>query len=509
MFSTSASFIEQVLAKFDLNVELTMPEQVRHLVNDSRQIKQGDIFCAVNGTEKQGAEFIKPALANNCGLILVETTNENQHGEIEHSKNSLNENVIVIHFYQLNSRLFDLAKTFYQKPQNQLFMVGITGTNGKTSTSQMTAKLLEQISQASAVIGTNGAGNINQLTAIANTTPGATELHQWLQQFSETAQKNVVMEVSSHALEQGRVTSELFNVAVFTNLSRDHLDYHQTMENYAQAKFKLFTQNDAQIAIVNGDDEIAQQWLKNWPKNSPLTVFGRSEQVKSYPSFVYADNIEHSSQGVTFDLITADDEISINSPLIGDFNIDNLLAAISVLLAKGIAIAEIQQAVKHLVPVSGRMEAFKSPNKPLAIVDYAHTPDALESALLASKQHCQGQLWVVFGCGGNRDKGKRAQMGEIAERLSEQIVITNDNPRNEQPQAIADDILMGCKNKEKITVMLERQKAVLHALTNAKQQDVVLLAGKGHEDYIEMNSQRFNYNERELVSSYYANGTAQ
>lgn len=508
MFSSSAHFIEKVLFEFDVSIKLTLRDKIRHLVNDTREVQSGDIFCAVNGTQQKGRDYIADALVRNCHLILVECDTAATHGEYSTQENAQGLQVSIVEFYQLNHQLFNLAKAFYQAPQNKLTMVGITGTNGKTSTSQMIAQLLDTSGKHCSVIGTNGAGKVNQLTPLNNTTPGASKLHQLLQQFEEDKQSHVAMEVSSHALEQGRVTAQLFDIAIFTNLSRDHLDYHHTMENYAQAKFQLFTQTAEQVAIVNGDDLQAKTWLKNWSNEQSVLVYGRGEAIKQFSLFAQAKKIKHLANGAEFQLSTHLGEINISSQLIGDFNIDNLLAAISVLLIEKIPLADIAVAVKSLSPVIGRMESFVNPEMPLAIVDYAHTPDALENALLACRQHCHGALWVVFGCGGDRDKGKRPLMGEIAEANSDHVIVTNDNPRTENAEQIAQDILESCQQPEKITVLLDRQQAVISALKKAKKEDVVLLAGKGHEDYIIMGDQHIPYNERALVSSLYAHGAA-
>ncbi|MEW6989263.1 UDP-N-acetylmuramoyl-L-alanyl-D-glutamate--2,6-diaminopimelate ligase [Colwelliaceae bacterium 6441] len=508
MFSSNAHAIEQLLLKFGITVELNIAEQVRHLVNDTRSLNSGDIFCAINGTVQKGADFIQQALAKNCHLVIVECDLAEQHGQQSEQVNLDKTKVTIIQFYQLNQQLFNLAKAFYQAPQDKLNIIGITGTNGKTSTSQIIAQLLGACDRPCSVIGTNGAGQINALTPINNTTPGAPQLHQLLHQFKENKQSHVAMEVSSHALEQGRVTAQLFDTAIFTNLSRDHLDYHQTMAKYADAKFQVFSQSEQQIAVLNGDDLQAQAWLENWSNSQPVFVFGRSENISQYPAFAQANQIQHRADGVAFLLNTHLGEINVTSQLIGDFNIDNLLAAISVLLIEKISLVDIATAVKALSPVVGRMESFIQADMPLAIVDYAHTPDALKNALIACRQHCKGSLWVVFGCGGDRDIGKRPLMGAIAELQSDHVIVTNDNPRNESAEKITDDILKGCQHPEKITVLLERQQAVMSALKKAKKEDVVLLAGKGHEDYIIMGEQHIHYNERELVRSIYAHGAA-
>jgi UDP-N-acetylmuramoyl-L-alanyl-D-glutamate--2,6-diaminopimelate ligase len=276
------------------------------------------------------------------------------------------------------------------------------------------------------------------------------------------------------------------------------------MAKYGQAKYQLFSHNEQQIAVLNGDDKQAQEWLAHWPKKQKVLVYGKSTTINQYQQFVQARAINYHSNGVSFTLVTDKGQVIINSPLLGEFNIDNLLAAIAVLIVQGIHLNKIAKMISLLSPIAGRMERFSADKLATAIVDYAHTPDALKNALLACRHHCQGNLWVVFGCGGDRDKGKRAQMGRIAEKYSDHVIITDDNPRSESPIAISNDILSGCQHPEKVTVLLTRQQAVINTLSNALADDLVLLAGKGHEDYIIDGIDRIPYNEREVVRSHYA-----
>jgi UDP-N-acetylmuramoyl-L-alanyl-D-glutamate--2,6-diaminopimelate ligase len=490
------------------------------LVNDSRMINKGDIFCAIIGNDQDGRIYIDKAISQGASLIIAECELKNDHGSYEICTNS--NNTLVINFYQLNINLFDLAKTYYQSPQGQMTMVGITGTNGKTSTSQLIATMLAANKQRCAVIGTNGAGMVDKLTPIDNTTPGATELHHLFRRFVSENISYVAMEVSSHALSQKRVMADLFDIAVFTNLSRDHLDYHGSMEQYALAKRQLFMAGSKQISVLNYDDEQVKLWLNDWPKNQVVWIYGRDETISkqclSRPSsveksyFVNAQSISHHSQGVSFTLVTHLGDVIINSVLLGDFNIDNLLASICVLLIEGVALNKIASLVNQAKPIAGRMEVFNAKKEQLAttVVDYAHTPDALEKALLACRQHCAGQLFVVFGCGGDRDKGKRALMAQAAEKYADFVVITNDNPRTEDAQLIANDIIEGLTkpDSKQVKVVLDREQAVLDTLATAKQGDIILLAGKGHEDYIIISdgkggTKKVMYNERELVANFY------
>ncbi|MFD2164979.1 UDP-N-acetylmuramoyl-L-alanyl-D-glutamate--2,6-diaminopimelate ligase [Thalassotalea euphylliae] len=489
-------------------IELAIDLQTGRLINDSRQVSTGDVFCAVIGSQGDGRKFIDQAILSGASLVLAQCHHKQQHGNTITRKltddSGCDIAIEIVQFYQLDELLFEFASQYYAEPLSHLKVVGVTGTNGKTSTTQFVASMLETLGSSTAVIGTTGAGKINNLTPLNNTTPGATELNHLLAGFVEQNIENVAMEVSSHALEQGRISAKHIDVAVFTNLSRDHLDYHQTMEAYAEAKFGLFSQCANQVAVINGDDGYGQQWLETLTQ--PTIVFGKTEVVKAAKRFVYASSIALTNQGVNFDVETESASASVSCSLLGEFNVDNLLAAIGALLALGYPLDAIVPTVTDVLPSIGRMESFIAKGKALAVVDYAHTPDALENALNSCRKHCEGELWVVFGCGGDRDKGKRAQMGEAAERFADHVVITNDNPRSEAPELIANDILSGCEHPERITVMLDRKQAVASTLAHAKPNDIVLLAGKGHENTITIGTNVIEYSERGLVQSIYQTG---
>jgi len=503
---------------------ISLPEAITfnglygHIHNDSRAIVEGDIFCAIIGHDQDGRQYIDQAIKQGAKLVLAECINSNEHGETAVASSC--SKVVIVKFYQLNQHLFSLTKHYYQSPQENMTLVGITGTNGKTTTSQLLAQMLSNNDKSCAIIGTNGAGAINKLQPIENTTPGACELHQLLHSFNEEHSVHgkfsyVAMEVSSHALSQNRVQADLFDIAVFTNLSRDHLDYHGSMASYGESKKQIFTADNKQTAVVNFDDKQAKQWLENWPVQQVIWLYGRDEDINTHKHFVSAKSINRHSHGVSFTLVTHLGQVDITSPLLGDFNIDNLLAAISVLLIQGITLNEIPRLVTQVSAIDGRMEASSAINLATAVVDYAHTPDALEKALQACRQHCSGELYVVFGCGGDRDKGKRPLMAQAAEKYADYLVVTNDNPRSEDEQLIANDIVSGFSNPnaEKITVTLAREQAVLETLNTAKPGDIVLLAGKGHEDYVivaqhdedgkVIGTQKLNYNERLIVTNFY------
>jgi UDP-N-acetylmuramoyl-L-alanyl-D-glutamate--2,6-diaminopimelate ligase len=483
------------------------------LHNDSRAIGEGDIFCAIIGHHQDGRQYIEQAIQQGAKLVLTECENITEHGDIAFA--SSDNKIAIVKFYQLSQHLFTLTKNYYQAPQNNMTLVGITGTNGKTTTSQLLAQMLSAYDKPCAVIGTNGAGPLDNLKPIENTTPGACELHQLFNRFNDENFSSVAMEVSSHALSQKRVQADLFDIAVFTNLSRDHLDYHGSMASYGESKKQIFSTESNQIAVVNFDDKQAQKWLGNWPEQQTLWLYSRENNITTHKQFVMAEDIKHHSHGVSFILTSHLGNIEITSPLLGDFNIDNLLAAISVLLIQDIPLSELPNLVSQVNAIAGRMEATSAKNLATAVVDYAHTPDALEKALKACRQHCAGELYVVFGCGGDRDKGKRPLMAQAAEKYADYLVVTNDNPRSEDAQLIANDIVAGFDNPaaEKITIILEREQAVLNTLNKAKLGDIVLLAGKGHEDYVIVakhdeqgaiiGTQKLAYNERLVVKDFY------
>lgn len=506
MHKPSSQLMIELLKDFSIKLpdDFALSSNLGNLTNDTRALKSGDVFCAVIGHVVDGRKYITAAINNGASLVLAECVDEKEHGNIV-----IQQNIAVVSFYQLNKKLFTLASAFYQSPQENMTMIGITGTNGKTSTSQLLGQILTSSQKPCAIIGTNGFGMVDSLHATENTTPSATDLVQLFNNFVQQKVTHLAMEVSSHALEQGRVNGNAFDIAVFTNLSRDHLDYHGSMADYAAAKRQLFVHNNKQVAVLNGDDQQTQLWLETWPnKQENLWLYGRSDLVCNSNQFVSCSNIEHHSKGVNFILKTHLGIANINSPLLGDFNIDNLLAVIAVLLIEGLSLENIAQEITRINAIAGRMEAFSTELPliaPTAVVDYAHTPDALEKALLACRQHCHGRLHVVFGCGGDRDKGKRALMAQVAEKHADYVVVTNDNPRSEAPMSIVSDIVAGLTPQAKHKVIIDRTEAVLTTLREANTDDVVLLAGKGHEDYIILGKDKIAYNERQIVMNFFSN----
>jgi len=464
------------------------------LTLDSRQAAAGMAFLAVPGHQRDGREFIPQALAGGAALILAEVDDAQQHGRQlpgDHSQP-------VLGFYRLGERLSALAGAFYQYPAEQLKLVGVTGTNGKSTVTQLIANWLTLLGQPAAVMGTLGNGPFGVLDSAVNTTGSAVEIQSWLRRFADQQIGHVAMEISSHGLVQRRVAEVPFEVALFTNLSRDHLDYHGTMEAYADAKRLLLADERVRQRIINADDPVGRRWLAEFPE---AIAFGRQplSATSDGRRYLRAEAERFSSEGVTFSVKSSWGDGRLSSPLLGAFNVSNLLAALASLLAMGFELAELLATAPRLAPVCGRMERFSAPGKATIVVDYAHTPDALAQALQTLRPHCRGRLWCLFGCGGERDRGKRPLMAEVAARLADRLVVTDDNPRHEDPRAIAAEILEGCRGSE-TRVCHDREQAIAAALAEAGPDDLILVAGKGHEDYQIIGDRRRDYSDRATVA---------
>lgn len=439
------------------------------LTLDSRAIAPGTAFIAIKGHQLDASRFIDSALASGASLVLVDS-------QCEYLPER--ENVLVID--GLANQLSLFASAFYNKPSTQFKLVGVTGTNGKSTVTSMIANLAIAAEQKTGVIGTLGWGQTHDLTPLANTTPSAIELQHLFSQMRDY--ELVAMEVSSHGLVQGRVEHSEFDIAVFTNLSRDHLDYHGTMHAYGEAKLTLLTAFSTKCNVVNFDDAKVKQWLAENRIPNPV-VFGENLPTDiSYP-FVSFDNAIYSKQGLKCQIRSSWGVSEITLPLFGKFNLYNLTAALATLLNLAYDFDWLIDKIEQLDAVVGRMQAFSADNYPTCIVDYAHTPDALEQALVALSHHVGNNITCVFGCGGDRDKGKRPLMAQIAEKYAKNVVVTNDNPRTENAETIAADILTGFKSPEKAVVELDRFTAIKLAITSTSPDGIVLIAGKGHEDY--------------------------
>jgi UDP-N-acetylmuramoyl-L-alanyl-D-glutamate--2,6-diaminopimelate ligase len=406
--------------------------------------------------------------------------------------------VPVIAVKQLASKVGLLADRFYQHPSHHLHIIGITGTNGKTSCSHYLAQVLSN-QHGCGVIGTLGTGLYRNLQSSQHTTPDALTCHRLLAEMYQQGGRDVVMEVSSHALVQHRVVGIRFDGALFTNLTHEHLDYHGSMQAYGEAKQRLFDLPDLHYAIINIDDPFGRALVTHLQeRKTRILTYGL---MTEYAPDVLASEIEFSNSGMSLQLQTPQGSSTLCVPLLGRFNASNILAVLAVLLQRGMLLEEAVKRISDIQPVPGRMQVIPSKTDFKVVVDYAHTPDALEQALTGLREHTQSRLICVFGCGGERDTAKRPMMGRLASELADIIFITNDNPRNEDPVQIIDEIIAGIdiNKRHGIHVSLERSEAIRSAIQTAQPGDLVLIAGKGHEDYQVIGNERIVFSDFDVA----------
>jgi len=473
------------MALADLLPEMEIPRDIviRGLVLDSRHIEPGDAFVAIAGFGAHGLGFVEQAQAAGASAILFEPP---APAEFDVPTDA-------IAVPGLRARMGEMADRFHARPSRDMSMVGVTGTNGKTSTVQLLAQAWHLRGLRAASIGTLGAGLYGEVVPTGFTTPLVLQMHALLAQLRDAGAKAVAMEVSSHALDQGRVDAVHFDVAVFTNLTRDHLDYHGDMVGYGAAKARLFAWPELQAAVINLDDAFGRQLIAQLPKD--LRAIGLSSRDEAQAS-VRASNLRLDANGIAFDLTVENDCYGVQSKLLGRFNVDNLLAVAGALHALGDAPADIARTLSKLQPIHGRMNRLGGDGqRPLVVIDYAHTPDALEQALASLRDHAPARLICVFGCGGERDVGKRPLMAACAERLADRVIVTDDNPRGEDGDAIITDILAGFARPDSVTVQRDRAQAIARAIGEAGADDIVLIAGKGHEPYQEVAGVRHPFDD--------------
>jgi UDP-N-acetylmuramoyl-L-alanyl-D-glutamate--2,6-diaminopimelate ligase len=485
---------------------IAAPPQLRvsDVTLDSRAASPGALFLACRGRTHHGLAFAPEAVARGARAVLYEP-----EGAAAASA-QLGGDIFVAALPQLRARAGLIADRFFGSPSQALTIAAITGTNGKTTCAWLLAQALQRCRRPAAYIGTLGVGVPPRITATAHTTADAVTVHRQLAQLKAQGAECVSMEVSSHALDQQRVNGVRFRTAAFTNLTRDHLDYHGTMEAYGAAKARLFDFPGLAERIINIDDPfgaaLADAALRAAPPPGPaaaarLIVTTRGKRPPPPGAqFVRATRVAPESTGLTIEVESSFGAVELPVRLMGEFNVDNALTVLAVLLAWDIPLREAAQALSRVRAASGRMEMFGGRGRsPLAIVDYAHTPDALANALRAARLHCRGQLRVVFGCGGDRDAGKRPLMGQVAAELADDIILTDDNPRSEDPRRIVADIVAGVAQRAPLTIEHDRALAIRMALQRSAPDDVVLIAGKGHEDYQIRGSERRAFRDQTIV----------
>lgn len=468
--------------------------KIRHLRIDSRKIQTNDIFIARQGQKQNGSNYIAQAIKNGAKVIIC--NRENQAKESVDLKNKVR--IEMIHqtpilfceWANFDMALPNFVEWFYDAPSQKLPLIGITGTNGKTTITQLIQQWAKLLGKKVGTIGTLGYSLDSEILAGTNTTPDLVEIDDWLAYCLNKQADSVAMEVSSHGLALERVQSLHFETAVFTNLTRDHLDFHQTLEAYAQAKWGLFSdkQTELKVASVNHkviqiDDEVGQVWAEKLPDSLIVSIDPKKYEdiKKQHQYFVCATKLDFKT-GVCVHFDSHLGEGILSTSLMGAFNASNLLLAFAALLTLNYPFESLVKFSAKLIPICGRMETFKLANNAIAIVDYAHTPDALEKALKAIKTHAKSRILTLFGCGGNRDKGKRKLMAQVAEQLSDIVILTDDNPREEESACILGEIKQGFEKMQPI-VIADRKQAIEYGLTELQSDDVLLIAGKGHEDY--------------------------
>lgn len=470
LFNAAAESVPHILERLGL--------QPTALVNDSRRAGPGTVFAAYPGEARDGRDFIAQAVAQRVDGVLW----ERDHYQWDPALGVPNAGV-----EQLRARIGEIAAHVYGEPSRALTMIGVTGTNGKTSVTHWVAQALTRLDRRTAVVGTAGNGFPGALAPAQYTTPDAIELQERLLHYRAQGAVACAMEVSSHGLTQGRVNGTHFNIAVLTNLTRDHLDYHGDMEAYAAAKAKLFAWPGLDAVVLNLDDAFGG-YLENEARAPRVVGYGFTRGA------VRGEGLHQSQEGMRLRVRSDWGDADLHAPLIGRFNAANLLAVLSTLLLLDVGLDEACHALAHVEPPPGRMQVLGGGSQPLVIVDYAHTPDALEKVLAALREIVTGgRLICVFGCGGNRDRGKRPLMGAAAGRGADVVWVTSDNPRNEDPQRIIDDILAGMPGAPGTEP--DRARAIFEAIGDARQGDVVLIAGKGHENYQEIAGARLPFSD--------------
>jgi UDP-N-acetylmuramoyl-L-alanyl-D-glutamate--2,6-diaminopimelate ligase len=470
---------------------------------DSRAASAGALFLACQGRTSHGLNFAKQAIARGATAVLYEDT-------AAQPKPDFGSQIFVAAVPKLSQHVGEIADRFFRAPSAAVTVVGVTGTNGKTTCAWLLAQALQHCGRPAAYMGTLGFGVPPAVQATEHTTPDAVSVHRQIAALRDLGAECVCMEVSSHAIDQDRVGAVRFNTAAFTNLTRDHLDYHGTMEAYGAAKARLFQWPSLTNRVINVDDAFGSR-LAAQLSDSRLVLTSRTAAAAAISSAdtrqVRAVRAIPGPAGLLIEIQSSWGSASLAVPLVGEFNVDNVLTVLAVLLAWDIPLAQATAAVGKCSAPSGRMELFGGHGSaPLAIVDYAHTPDALAKALHAARQHCRGQLRVVFGCGGDRDAGKRPLMGRVAAELADDVIVTDDNPRTEDPARIVADILagiteLGAAKSAHTVIEHDRARAIRAALRRSGSADAVLIAGKGHEDYQIYGTVRRPFRDQAIVGT--------
>lgn len=461
---------------------------------DSRSIEPGDVFFACAGASSHGLDYLDQALQSGAVAVVWDPSTRGAR--------ELPSSVLSVPVADLNNRIGSIADRFYDSPSQQLKVLGVTGTNGKTTCAHLVATALQAAGYSAGQMGTLGFGFPGRLERSALTTSDCIGVHAQLASLRDAGASYVAMEVSSHALVQGRVDQVSFDLGLFTNLSRDHLDYHPSMDDYGAAKARLFDTHHPRKAIINVDDDFGRHLYAHLSdQNSAVAVSAAGQDgFTGAGGLMRGLGFATTRDGLCVSYTGTWGSGELNSPLVGSFNVENLLLALSALLCWQFPVDVALDALARCPAPPGRMEAFRSvSSKPLVLVDYAHTPAALKKALKTARAHCSAKLWCVFGCGGDRDAGKRPLMGAVAAELADRIVVTDDNPRGEDPDSIIEQIMHGMPDPERALIIRDRGEAIGSSIRQARPDDLVLVAGKGHEDYQIVGDEIRRFSDRAVV----------
>lgn len=464
--------------------------EIINISSNSKNIEKGYLYISLPGTKTDGDLYINDAIGKGAKFIL---TSENFIKE-----NDINENITYIIVENRREAFSIISSNFYNNPAKETFNIGVTGTNGKTTTTHLIYDLLKDNDYNPGLIGTLYTKYSNIVKEAKFTTPMPDEIHKTFREMSDNKVDSVVMEVSSHALEQNRVSSIMYDISVFTNITQDHLDYHVTFDNYKEAKSILFSDlsKEEGFSIINIDDENAEYFISKC--KSKVITYGIKNNAD-----VRATNINLKMDGTSFTVETKNGNIDLDTNLLGKFNVYNSLATIATGIAKGFTLESCKKSLEKSKGVNGRIEIVTPKSHPFTVVvDYAHTPDSLENILNAVREFSKGKVISVFGCGGDRDRTKRPIMGKISNTLADLSIVTSDNPRTEDPDFIISQILEGMENKENILVESDRRNAIKKAVESAKEGDIVVIAGKGHENYQIFKDRTIHFDDKETAMEF-------
>lgn len=491
----NSGILLSVLLDNIVDVAMEDDREIASIQIDSRLVGEGDLFVAMPGTVKHGLSYLAAVVEIGASCVMFDKEAEVEFAEL---LKKYQEQIVLIKVDSVLDAVGVVIDRFYGRPSSQMQVIGITGTDGKTSVSRFIAQVMND-DMKSAVIGTTGNGLWGDIREATHTTPDVLSLHKIMADLKDHKAALVSMEVSSHGIDQQRISGVDIDTAVLTNVSRDHLDYHGNEENYRQVKKQLFRQKSVQNVVLNLDDSTGEELLKELASEKNVWGYSLTNSSHGLENSVYVESLEVKGDGYAVVVVTPAGKSDLYVPLLGRFNVSNILATLCVMLINNIELKTVVERIARLETAPGRMELFSAKKKPSIVVDYAHTPKALEMALLAVSEHCAGKLWCVFGCGGDRDVGKRPLMGTVAESLSDFVVLTNDNPRSEKSSEIIDQILSGFNSQKNVEVIADRSEAIQYACEHAVAGDVILLAGKGHEEFQIINGKKIPFSDRKEV----------